>query len=310
MRRLSVVLCVLVLGGCATATIERAPVDVAGRWSGTWTGHGVALVPREQEASLELVQAGAIGKGRLLMQDALAANAVPDSVRDAGMAGIRIVFDVSGGEVRLRHELGAELFEAEMIVLGDRMVGRALHTELPIHFDLVRAGPQAASVSVAPAAPPLPGPGAPESPRADVPLPVADGPPPPASSLEARPRSAPPPTEFGAIPELRTIHFDFDRSEIRPGDAAILDANAEWLRGHPGTLVLIEGHCDERGTAEYNLALGERRARSTMTYLLSRGIADARITITSYGYERPLCTEHAEACWSRNRRAVLLVKPK
>ena len=308
MRRLAMVLSVLVLGGCATAGTVRAPVDVAGRWTGTWMGHGVALVPRDQEVSLDLIQAGAIGKGRLLMHDTLAAYPVPDSVRDAGMTGIRIVFDVSGSEVRLRHELGAELFEAEMVVLGDRMVGRALRTDLPIRFDLVRAGPQAASISVAPAAPPLPGPGAPESPRADVPSPAAEGPRPPDSSPDARPRSAPPPTEFSALPELRTIHFDFDRSEIRPGDASILDANAAWLRAHPGALVLIEGHCDERGTAEYNLALGERRARSTMAYLLDRGVADTRITITSYGFERPLCTEHTEACWSRNRRAGFLVK--
>jgi peptidoglycan-associated lipoprotein len=128
--------------------------------------------------------------------------------------------------------------------------------------------------------------------------------------VEAPPRAAPPPSEFFAVPGLRPIHFAFDRSDIRPGDRAILDANAEWLGANPDHLVLIEGHCDERGTAEYNLALGERRARSTMDYLVTRGIAETRMTITSYGFERPVCTQHTEACWARNRRAVLLVKPR
>ena len=72
--------------------------------------------------------------------------------------------------------------------------------------------------------------------------------------------------------------------------------------------MLIEGHCDERGTNEYNLALGERRARATMNYLLAQGLPATRITIISYGKERPVCTEHAESCWARNRRAHFLVK--
>jgi peptidoglycan-associated lipoprotein len=71
---------------------------------------------------------------------------------------------------------------------------------------------------------------------------------------------------------------------------------------------LIEGHCDERGTAEYNLALGERRAKATQTYLVSRGVQAERITLVSYGEERPECTEHSEKCWATNRRAQFLVK--
>jgi peptidoglycan-associated lipoprotein len=109
-------------------------------------------------------------------------------------------------------------------------------------------------------------------------------------------------------PNLKEIHFDFDKYDIRPGDAKILDADAAWLKSNPGNLVLIEGHCDERGTAEYNLALGERRAKSTMNYLVAQGVQASRITIISYGKERPLCTEHAEACWARNRRAAFLTK--
>ena len=74
--------------------------------------------------------------------------------------------------------------------------------------------------------------------------------------------------------------------------------------------MLIEGHCDERGTNEYNLALGERRAKSTMNYLVSQGVQASRITIISYGKERPVCTEHTEDCWARNRRSHFLTKSR
>ena len=120
----------------------------------------------------------------------------------------------------------------------------------------------------------------------------------------------PSPSEFTAISDLKDIHFDFDKYDIRPGDAKTLDGNAGWLKSNPNHLVLIEGHCDERGTNEYNLALGERRAKSTMNYLVSQGVQASRITIISYGEERPLCTQHTEECWAQNRRAHFLVKPR
>ena len=110
-----------------------------------------------------------------------------------------------------------------------------------------------------------------------------------------------------ANPNLKEIHFDFDKYNIRPADAKILDGNAAWLKSN-NNLVLIEGHCDERGTAEYNLALGERRAKSAMNYLVAQGVQASRITIISYGKERPLCTEKTEACWARNRRDAFLTK--
>jgi peptidoglycan-associated lipoprotein len=120
----------------------------------------------------------------------------------------------------------------------------------------------------------------------------------------------PTPKEFAAVPDLVDIHFDFDKYDIRPGDAKVLDSNASWLKSNPAQLVLIEGHCDERGTNEYNLALGERRAKAAMNYLVSQGVQASRITIISYGEERPLCSEHNESCWTRNRRAHFLVKPR
>ena len=126
----------------------------------------------------------------------------------------------------------------------------------------------------------------------------------------AAPTSRPPVSTFTAVPELQDIYFDFDKYDIRAEDAKTLDANAAWLKSNASNLVLIEGHCDERGTNEYNLALGERRAKATMNYLVSQGIQANRITIISYGEERPVCNEKTEACWAKNRRANFLVKPR
>lgn len=119
----------------------------------------------------------------------------------------------------------------------------------------------------------------------------------------------PAPREFVAIPELADIHFDFDKYDIRPGDARILDENARWMKANPNHLILIEGHADERGTSEYNLALAERRAKAAMNYVVAQGVRADRITIISYGEERPLCSERNEGCWARNRRAHFLVNP-
>ena len=115
---------------------------------------------------------------------------------------------------------------------------------------------------------------------------------------------------FVAVPELQDVYFDFDKYEIRSADTRTLDANAAWLKSNPNHLVLIEGHADERGTNEYNLALGERRAKSTMNYLVSQGVQANRVTIISYGEERPTCTEKSDGCWAKNRRAHFLVKPR
>ena len=116
--------------------------------------------------------------------------------------------------------------------------------------------------------------------------------------------------EFSEIAALQDIYFDFDQSTIKPEAARTLDANASWMKSNANHLILIEGHCDERGTNEYNLALGERRARSTMNYLVAQGVQANRITIISYGEERPVCTEKTEACWAKNRRAHFLVKAR
>ena len=129
---------------------------------------------------------------------------------------------------------------------------------------------------------------------------------PPATATPARPV----PSEFRSLSDVADIHFDFDKWEIRTQDTTVLDANAGWLKTNANHLLLIEGHADERGTNEYNLALAERRAKAAMNYLVSRGIAAGRIAVVSYGEERPLCSQREEACWARNRRAHFLVKPR
>jgi peptidoglycan-associated lipoprotein len=137
-------------------------------------------------------------------------------------------------------------------------------------------------------------------------------PPPAATAAPQTPATTarPQPKEFVAVADVKPIYFDFDKYDIRPADAKVLDSNAQWLKSNDQQLVLIEGHCDERGTNEYNLALGERRAKSAMNYLVSQGVQASRITIISYGEERPSCTQKTEECWSKNRRAQFLVKPR
>jgi peptidoglycan-associated lipoprotein len=298
MRALAVVLVAGLMVGCATTAPRQAPMDVSGHWEGTWSGSGLALVPRDEDVVLDLVQAGPTGTGRLVLHGAVAANIVPDTVRDAGMTGIRVLFDVSGNRVRMWHEFGRDYFDAELFLVGGRLVGQVLGTELPLRFDL---GRPVAQVAVAP-------PVAPPPPQAPPPPPPVVMAPPPAETPPPPRRDAPPPAEFRSTSGVRTINFAFDRADIRPADAAVLDGNADWLRVNPERIVLIEGHCDERGTAEYNLALGERRALATKAYLINRGIAESRLTVTSYGFERPLCRERTEPCWARNRRAEFLIK--
>lgn len=101
---------------------------------------------------------------------------------------------------------------------------------------------------------------------------------------------------------LKPIYFDFDRSLIRDDAKAVMKANAEWLKAHPKEKVKIEGNCDERGTIEYNQALGQRRAASAKKYMTDMGVSGRRISLLSYGKEKPLCTDHDEACWQKNRR--------
>lgn len=101
---------------------------------------------------------------------------------------------------------------------------------------------------------------------------------------------------------LQPVYFDYDRSSIRADARATMKANADWLKAHPAAKIRIEGNCDERGTKEYNVALGQRRAANAKKYLTDLGIASGRISLLSYGKEKPVCTAESEACWQKNRR--------
>ncbi len=109
---------------------------------------------------------------------------------------------------------------------------------------------------------------------------------------------------------LKDVLFDYDKYNIRDDARPVLDKAASFLKKNGTMSVVVEGHCDERGTNEYNLALGERRAKAVKDYLTSLGIMPARMSVVTYGEEKPLCTEQDEPCWQKNRRAHFVVSGK
>ncbi len=159
-------------------------------------------------------------------------------------------------------------------------------------------------------APPAPsGPPAPA-----VPAPSAAAP--PAQVIERATPSpeAPAPTQEAqtAVPQpqsapLQDVFFDFDRARLRPDQQKALHSNITWLKANPHAEILIEGHCDERGTPEYNIGLGQRRANAVRHQLIRAGIPAVRIAAVSYGKERPFVVGHDESAWKWNRRAHLVV---
>jgi OOP family OmpA-OmpF porin len=135
------------------------------------------------------------------------------------------------------------------------------------------------------------------------------GPPPPPPPAPEAPVVVPPVVTPPAAPDqLEAIYFDFDKYVIMPEGREALKRNAEWLQKNPGAKVVVEGNCDERGTNEYNMALGQRRADAAAKYLVDLGVAKDRVGTVSFGEEKPICTESNEACWSKNRRDDFRVK--
>ena len=113
--------------------------------------------------------------------------------------------------------------------------------------------------------------------------------------------------DFQASTSLKDIHFKFDKYDLDTESRTILKGNAEYLKKNPGIHVEIQGHCDERGTNNYNTALGERRAQSTKQYLVSQGVDSSNVHVVSFGEEKPFCFESGESCWYKNRRAHFMV---
>jgi peptidoglycan-associated lipoprotein len=103
-----------------------------------------------------------------------------------------------------------------------------------------------------------------------------------------------------------SVYFDFDKSDIKPDGQPVISNWASYLSSHPTTKVRLEGNCDERGTREYNVGLGERRGNAVAQALESAGVSASQVSVVSYGKERPVCTQHNEACWSQNRRVDLV----
>ena len=164
--------------------------------------------------------------------------------------------------------------------------------------------------------------------KAPVAAPTATSAPAAAPSVLPPPPPQPPPAPPEAVPDidpldaadlravneyvkrrglLGDVYFAYDRAELGEEARRRLEENAAFLRSRPEFVVVIEGHCDERGTAEYNLALGERRAGVALTYVGGLGIAGAQIQAVSYGKQRPVCGEFLEGCWQRNRRASFVI---
>lgn len=115
-------------------------------------------------------------------------------------------------------------------------------------------------------------------------------------------------TTLSSSNALGDVFFDYDRFHIRKDATSVLDTNAQWLRANGSTTVLIEGHCDERGTLAYNLVLGEKRARAAKKYLHDLGVPASQLQITSYGEARPFCKQQSEDCYQQNRRAHFVMK--
>ncbi len=138
-----------------------------------------------------------------------------------------------------------------------------------------------------------------------------------AAVAQAQTQTPPPAAPRGPAPDSieyfntvvgNMVHFDFDKYDVTAADQGVLRGQAQWLNQYPARTVTIEGHCDERGTREYNLGLGDRRANAVKAYLVSLGVNASRIKTISYGKERPTCVVSAEDCWGKNRRGVSTVQ--
>ncbi len=130
----------------------------------------------------------------------------------------------------------------------------------------------------------------------------------PTQPVTSAPIAEPSVEELNRQKVLRPIHFAYDKADLDEENTAILKSNADWLKANPKRRIAIEGHCDERGTVEYNLALGERRARAARDYLVGLGVEASRVRVVSYGKERPVDPGHGDQAWAKNRRDEFVIE--
>jgi peptidoglycan-associated lipoprotein len=333
MRSLLMVASLSLLTACATTTRNTAPPmgsalpvssvaesDITGRWTGTWVGTGLFESPREDAVVLDIKQVGYAAYGRMVFDGSTAAESVPWEVRREGLSGARIAATVVGSQVRVKHELGSRYFAADLTRLGeDKMIGDVRGAAPGVQLLLTRASrrpdPPQAKVMPAPlpAAPePAAAPEAPvvaEEPKEPDPVQIAAVLPseePQAPAAPERPRV----DDYVPAVDLKTVYFDFDSAKLRADALDALATNAMWLKEHTDTQIMIEGHCDEVGTPEYNQALGDRRAESVKTTLAASGVETDRMATISYGKERPVCMENSEECRKLNRHVEFKIKSR
>ena len=162
----------------------------------------------------------------------------------------------------------------------------------------------------APAPPPPPPPAATPAPPPPPPPPPAPTPPPPRPLTEEEIFARKSLEQLNAEKPLDDVFFDLDKSDIREDGKSALQKDADWMKKWTSTQTTVEGHCDSRGSSEYNLSLGSRRANAVKDYLVSLGIAANRVTIVSKGKEQPFCSEGSESCWQQNRRGHFVITAK
>jgi peptidoglycan-associated lipoprotein len=160
-------------------------------------------------------------------------------------------------------------------------------------------------------APPPPAPAAPAPPPPPpTPPPPRPVPPPPAPLTEDQIFAQKTLDQLNAEKPLGDVFFDLDESTIRDDAKGALQRNADWMKRWTSTVITVEGHCDSRGSSEYNLALGTRRANAVKDYLVSLGVSGGRVTVISKGKEQPFCSTEEESCWSQNRRGHFIITAK
>jgi peptidoglycan-associated lipoprotein len=168
--------------------------------------------------------------------------------------------------------------------------------------------PAAAAPAPPPPPPPATTPATPPPPPTAPPAPAAVATPPPLSEEEIFNRKSL--DQLNAEKPLGDVFFEYDKSDLSAEGRSALQKDADWMKKWTKTVVTVEGHCDSRGSAEYNLALGDRRANAAKEYLVSLGIPTSRITVVSKGKEQPFCSDETESCWQQNRRGHFVITAK